>query len=55
MTVSEVFLLVIGGGAFVFMMYMFIRVIFLPTPADAELEKKKAAEMKPAMKGKAKA
>ena len=55
MTFNEVFLLVIGGGAFVFMMFMFIRVIFMPTPVDPEAEKKKASEVKPAVKSKAKA
>jgi hypothetical protein len=55
MTFNEILLLLIGGGAFLFMMYMFIRAIFQPNPVDPTYHKKSESKEKPALKGKAKA
>ena len=53
MSFNEILLLLVGGGFFLGMMYMFIRVLFLPNPSAEKPKEQSSVEKKlPAKSGK---
>jgi hypothetical protein len=50
MSFNEILLLLVGGGFFLVMMYMFIRVLFLPNPSAEAKKEHNSAEKKLAPK-----